>query len=125
MKQKVWLIDVNMGYGHQRTAYPLRSLAQKGEIINANAYQGIPEKDIMSEWNIPLKKFKDYKKEIGKVKKVIYPEHLFDTDYWTKVKTEYDKKARKYPGATPISYLENLLYYHTEQNDLVIDCFAE
>jgi len=45
MKQKVWLIDVNMGYGHQRTADPLKSLALKGEIINANDYQGIPEKD--------------------------------------------------------------------------------
>jgi hypothetical protein len=45
MKQKAWLIDVNMGYGHQRTAYPLKDLAFKGEIINANAYHGIPEKD--------------------------------------------------------------------------------
>jgi len=31
-----------MGYGHQRTAYSLREL---GEIINANDYEGIPEKD--------------------------------------------------------------------------------
>jgi len=40
-----WLISVNMGYGHQRTAYPLRDLAFEGKIINANSYQGIPEKD--------------------------------------------------------------------------------
>ncbi len=33
-----------MGYGHQRTAYPLRDLAPDG-IINANDYQGIPESD--------------------------------------------------------------------------------
>lgn len=33
-----------MGYGHQRTAYPLRDLAQ-GEIIQANDYGGIPAKD--------------------------------------------------------------------------------
>jgi len=45
MEQKAWVISVNMGYGHQRTAYPLRDLAFKGEIINANDYQGIPEKD--------------------------------------------------------------------------------
>lgn len=45
MEQKVWVISVNMGYGHQRTAYPLRSLAPEGKIINANDYQGIPEKD--------------------------------------------------------------------------------
>jgi len=31
-----------MGYGHQRTAEPLRDL---GEIINANDYEGIPKKD--------------------------------------------------------------------------------
>jgi hypothetical protein len=42
MKQGAWIISVNMGYGHQRTAYSLRNL---GEIINANDYQGIPEKD--------------------------------------------------------------------------------
>jgi len=40
-----WLVDVNMGYGHQRTAYPLKSLAVDGKIINANSYDGIPEKD--------------------------------------------------------------------------------
>lgn len=37
-----WVISVNMGYGHQRTAYPLREL---GKIINANDYEGIPKKD--------------------------------------------------------------------------------
>ena len=42
MVQKVWVISVNMGYGHQRTAEPLRGL---GEIINANDYEGIPKKD--------------------------------------------------------------------------------
>jgi len=45
MKEKAWVISVNMGYGHQRTAYPLRELAPDGKIINANDYQGIPEKD--------------------------------------------------------------------------------
>ena len=45
MQKNAWIISVNMGYGHQRTAYPLRSLAFEGKIINANSYQGIPEKD--------------------------------------------------------------------------------
>ncbi len=44
-KQKVWVISVDMGYGHQRTAYPLKHLAFENEIINANNYQGIPKKD--------------------------------------------------------------------------------
>ncbi len=43
--RKAWIISVNMGYGHQRTAYPLKDLAFEGKIINANDYQGIPEKD--------------------------------------------------------------------------------
>jgi hypothetical protein len=42
---KAWVVDVNMGYGHQRTAYPLKDLAPKGRIISANDYQGIPKKD--------------------------------------------------------------------------------
>lgn len=45
MDKKVWLISVNMGYGHQRTAFALRHLAQDGEVINANDYFSIPEKD--------------------------------------------------------------------------------
>lgn len=43
--EKAWIISVNMGYGHQRTAYPLRNLAPKGKVINANDYLGIPESD--------------------------------------------------------------------------------
>ena len=42
---QAWIVDVNMGYGHQRTAYPLKHLAFGGEIINANNYKGILEKD--------------------------------------------------------------------------------
>ena len=45
MKNKARLVDVNMGYGHQRTAYPLRGLAFEEKIINANSYRGIPEAD--------------------------------------------------------------------------------
>jgi len=39
---KALIISVNMGYGHQRTAYPLREL---GKIINANDYPEIPTED--------------------------------------------------------------------------------
>jgi len=45
MKQKAWVISVSMGYGHQRTAYPLRDLALAGRVIPANNYRGIPERD--------------------------------------------------------------------------------
>ncbi|OGZ22983.1 MAG: hypothetical protein A3A08_00385 [Candidatus Nealsonbacteria bacterium RIFCSPLOWO2_01_FULL_41_9] len=45
MEQKAWVISVNMGYGHQRTAFPLKNIAIGGKIINANDYQGIPGRD--------------------------------------------------------------------------------
>jgi len=45
LDKKVYLIAVDMGYGHQRAAYPLRKLAVKNEIINANTYPGIPKAD--------------------------------------------------------------------------------
>lgn len=43
--KQAWVIAVSMGYGHQRTAYPLRHLAFGGKVINANDYEGIPQKD--------------------------------------------------------------------------------
>src|SRR3989344_2559804 len=45
MNTKAWVIAVDMGYGHQRTAYPLRFLAFGKKIIIANRYKGIPKKD--------------------------------------------------------------------------------
>jgi len=42
---KVWVIAVSMGYGHQRTAHPLRNMAFGGKVINADNYAGIPQKD--------------------------------------------------------------------------------
>ena len=41
---KAWVVAVDMGYGHQRAAYPLKDLDHQ-EVINANTYKGIPEKD--------------------------------------------------------------------------------
>jgi len=43
--KKAWIIAADMGYGHQRTAYPLRNIAFGGKVICANSYQGIPKKD--------------------------------------------------------------------------------
>jgi len=42
---KAWVVAVDMGYGHQRTAYPLRQLSFNGQVVNANNYEGITEKD--------------------------------------------------------------------------------
>src|SRR3989344_6802404 len=43
--KKAWVVTVDMGYGHQRTAYPLRNITPGGKVINANNYEGIPQKD--------------------------------------------------------------------------------
>jgi len=45
MNKKAWIVSINMGYGHQRTAYPLRFLAKNNEIICANDYPDIPKGD--------------------------------------------------------------------------------
>ncbi|MCX6780328.1 MAG: hypothetical protein NT034_04100 [Candidatus Magasanikbacteria bacterium] len=43
--QKAWVVAVDMGYGHQRAAHPLRFLSPNGHVILANNYEGIPKKD--------------------------------------------------------------------------------
>ncbi|MEA3453250.1 MAG: hypothetical protein U9Q96_02880 [Patescibacteria group bacterium] len=53
-KAKAWIVDVNMGYGHQRTSYPLRSLAPQEKVIHANDYDGIPNKDKLT-WELGRK----------------------------------------------------------------------
>lgn len=45
MEKQAWVVAVDMGYGHQRAAYPLRHLSPTGKVIIANNYQGIPKKD--------------------------------------------------------------------------------
>lgn len=45
MSKKVWVVSIDMGYGHQRTAFALKKIAESNEIITANNYKGIPEKD--------------------------------------------------------------------------------
>jgi len=42
--EEAWVVTVDMGYGHQRAAYPLKDIAYHG-IITANNYPGIPDKD--------------------------------------------------------------------------------
>jgi len=43
--KKAWVVAVDMGYGHQRTAYPLKDIAYLGRVISSNSYVGIPVKD--------------------------------------------------------------------------------
>lgn len=45
MANKAWVVAVDMGYGHQRAAYPLRHLSPTGKVVLANNYEGIPRSD--------------------------------------------------------------------------------
>jgi hypothetical protein len=47
-----WVVTVDMGYGHQRAAYPLRDLSPSGNVVVANNYRGIPRKDAHTWKNI-------------------------------------------------------------------------
>lgn len=44
-RRRAWVVAADMGYGHQRTADPLRDIAFSSKTINANSYEGIPDKD--------------------------------------------------------------------------------
>ena len=50
MEKKAWIVAVDMGYGHQRAAFPLRHLSPNGKVLIANNYQGIPLSDFRI-WN--------------------------------------------------------------------------
>ncbi|NCF75278.1 MAG: hypothetical protein GWO87_02210 [Xanthomonadaceae bacterium] len=56
--KKAWVVAVDMGYGHQRAAYPLKEFAYNGDIINVNNYKGIPKEDLRN-WN-QSKKFYNF-----------------------------------------------------------------
>ncbi len=45
MNNKAWIVAVDMGYGHQRAAYPLRRWSPTGKVLIANNYEGIPAGD--------------------------------------------------------------------------------
>ncbi|PWB38316.1 MAG: hypothetical protein C3F02_04905 [Parcubacteria group bacterium] len=43
--EKMHVVAVDMGYGHQRAAYPFLDVAYGGQIINANRYPGISARE--------------------------------------------------------------------------------
>src|SRR3989344_4400261 len=44
-QRNAWIVSVDMGYGHQRAAFPLAFLSPDKKVISANNYEGIPESD--------------------------------------------------------------------------------
>lgn len=97
MEQKVWVISVNMGYGHQRTSEPLRDLAPEGEIINANDYSGISKKE-KALWE-GTRSFYEF---ISRFKRIPFIGNLIFSifDYFQKILVFYPKRDLSEPNFT-------------------------
>jgi len=83
--KKINLIAADMGYGHQRAAYPLLSLSG-GEIITINDYPGIPDWE-KKYW---INSLKSYEK-ISRLKKIpVLGQAVFAVmDYFQKIEPLY------------------------------------
>ena len=95
MMQKAWIVSVDMGYGHQRTAFPLRHLAFEGKVIQANHYSGIPERD-KKIWQYS-KKFYEF---VSRLKRIpLFGETIFFTfDHFQKIFAFYPKRDLSKPN---------------------------
>lgn len=92
-----WVISVNMGYGHQRTAEPLRDLALEGEIINANDYSGISKKEkALWEGTRSFYEFISRFKRIPLIGNLVFS--IFD--YFQKILVFYPKRDLSEPNFT-------------------------
>ncbi|MCX6722075.1 MAG: hypothetical protein NTY04_02710 [Candidatus Staskawiczbacteria bacterium] len=103
-QHKVWVIAADMGYGHQRTAYPLRDIAFSGKVINANSYDGIPKKD-KNFWQ----KTRSLYEFVSRFKKIpIFGSFAFSIlDRFQKILAYYPKRDLSQPNFT----LKNTLYF--------------
>ena len=90
----------------------------------------------MKELNINRKLYTQLKNSIppDEIEEEIFPKYPIDektklaksfpSNQWNHMGDKRNKEDVKYPGKTPICYLENLLFYHTKPNDIVMDVFA-
>jgi len=103
-KNKAWIVAADMGYGHQRTAYPLRDIAFGGKVICANSYQGIPVKD-RKFWQ----KTRSVYEFVSRLKKVPFlGDFAFSIlDRFQKILTYYPKRDLSWPGIA----LKNIFYF--------------
>jgi len=84
-----------MGYGHQRTAFPLRDLAPEGKVICANDYLGMPVRD-RRIWETTRKIYES----ISRIKKIpLIGEFIFFIfDRIQKILRFYPKKDMSQPN---------------------------
>lgn len=103
-QHKAWVIAADMGYGHQRTAYPLRDMAFGGKVINANSYQGIPQKD-RNFW----RETRSLYEFISRFKRIpLVGDFMFYfLDRFQKIRSYYPKRDLSMPNFT----LKNTFYF--------------
>jgi UDP-N-acetylglucosamine:LPS N-acetylglucosamine transferase len=101
--RKAWVVSADMGYGHQRTAYPLKDIAFGGKIINSNNYDGIPAKD-RSFW----KQTRALYEFISRFKRIPFlGEFIFSImDKFQKILSYYPKRDLSHP----VSNLKNTFW---------------
>ena len=102
--KKAWIIAANMGYGHQRTAYPLKCIAFGGEVICANSYDGIPKKD-KRFWQ-QTRSFYEF---VSRFKRIpFFGNLLFNfLDRFQKIVVYYPKRDLSHPDFS----LKNIFYF--------------
>lgn len=104
MNKKINLVSANMGYGHQRAAYPLLDLAGD-EIITVNNYQGIPEWE-KKQWEDNLASYE----KISRLKKVpIIGGLVFSVmDYFQRIKPFYPYRNLSRPTAQQLYFFRQI-----------------
>ncbi|PJA45430.1 hypothetical protein CO174_03205, partial [Candidatus Uhrbacteria bacterium CG_4_9_14_3_um_filter_50_9] len=93
-KQRAYVVDVNMGYGHSRAAYALKDLSG-GEVLSANDYKGIPTDD-RKLW----KESREVYEAISRMKPVpIIGNFLFEAlDRWQQIDPFYPRRDLSKPN---------------------------
>ncbi|MBI2990188.1 MAG: hypothetical protein HYY51_03325 [Candidatus Magasanikbacteria bacterium] len=101
--EQAYVVAVDMGYGHQRAAYPLSGIAacphycgcEEGHIINANNYHGIPGGD-RGRWD----KSRHAYELISRMKKIPFVgDHIFSAmDYFQRIESFYPKRDLSEPS---------------------------
>ncbi len=92
---KAWVVAVDMGYGHQRAAYPLRRFSPTGKVLIANNYEGIPKKDYRL-WNSTQKLYES----ISRMKNIpLIGKYIFDAmDYFQRIPKFYPRRDLSKPS---------------------------
>ncbi len=103
-QRRVWVVAADMGYGHQRTAYPLKDITFGNKVINANNYDGIPKKD-----KIIWQQIRYLYELVSRLKRIpiIGDISFFVMDKFQKILTYYPKRDLSRPTFS----LKNIFYF--------------